>query len=133
MKLKFNDLINMPLSNIYAIRELELVLNYLNLDKDDHLLDIGCGSGRVCFMASKYVKKVVGADISKVVINFLNEKPKPDNVEFYVMDATKEPPDVFLNRFDKCICIDVLEHVGDPKMFLEFISKILKVGGGCLT
>lgn len=64
------------------------------------------------------------------VIKFRNENPKHRNVEFYAMDVTKEPPKEFLNRFDKCICIDVLEHVENPAKLLEFVSSVLKTGGG---
>lgn len=126
--MKFNELINAPISNLYSMRTLELVLSNLNLSKDDSVLEIGLGSGFETFMISKQSREVVGIDISEPLIKFLNKSPKLDNAKFYVMDSTKKPPNEFLGAFDKCICLDVLEHVEDPRGLLDFISKILRRG-----
>jgi 2-polyprenyl-3-methyl-5-hydroxy-6-metoxy-1,4-benzoquinol methylase len=127
--MKFKDLIKAPLTNLYHMRTLELVLSNLNLSKDDLVLEIGLGSGFETFMHSKRSKRVVGIDISEPLIKLLKKSLRLDNVKFYTVDATKEPPNKFLGEFDKCICLDVLEHVEDPKSFLIFIQKILRPGG----
>lgn len=131
--MKLNELMKAPLSNLYLMRTLELVLSSLNVSKDDSVLEIGLGTGFETFMISKRSKEVVGIDISEPLIVFLNKSLQLDNVKFYMMDATKKPPNDFLGKFDKCICLDVLEHVEDPKGLLNFIQKILKRGGGCLV
>lgn len=128
-ELKLKELVTAPISNLYLMRTVELVLCNLNLSKDDSILEIGIGSGFETYVLSKRSKKVVGIDISENLIKFLNKRLQLDNTNFYVMDATKEPPDEFMGVFDKCICLDVLEHVEDPENFLNFIQKILKRGG----
>jgi len=128
-ELKLKELVTAPISNLYLMRTLELVLSNLNLSKDDSILEIGIGSGFETFILSKRSKEVVGIDISEHLIKFLNKKLRLGNTDFYVMDATKEPPNEFMGVFDKCICLDVLEHVEDPENFLNFIQEILKREG----
>jgi SAM-dependent methyltransferase len=128
-ELKLKELVTAPMSNLYLMRTVELVLSNLNMSKDDSIFEIGIGSGFETYILSKRSKDVVGIDISERLIKFLNKRLQLDNTKFYVTDATKEPPGEFMGVFDTCICLDVLEHVEDPENFLNFIQKILKWGG----
>jgi SAM-dependent methyltransferase len=127
--MKFKELINAPLTNIYAMWELQLIMERLKFDREDEVLDVGTGNGFAGFILSKYVKKFVGIDISKPIIDFLKKVPKPNNVEFLEMDATLDPPKEMLCAFDKVICIDTLQYVKNPKSLINFIEKVLKQGG----
>lgn len=127
--MKFKEVINAPLTNIYAMWELQLVMEHLEFTEDDELIEVGTGNGFASFILSKYVKRVVGIDISKPMIDLLNKNPKPNNVEFCRIDATTEPPKELLNKFDKCICIDTLQYVKSPKNLIKFTIKVLKLGG----
>lgn len=129
MKLKFGELMKAPMIGVNAYRCIEICFDIFDISKEDICLDIGCGGGDIEYLLLKSVKKIIGIDISEAVIKFLNENPKPDNAEFYAMDATKEAPKEFLNRFDKCISINVMEHVENPVKLLEFVSSVLKMGG----
>jgi len=128
-ELRLKELIEAPISNLYSMRTLELVLSNLNLSEENSVLEIGLGTGFETFIVSKRSREVVGIDISEPLIRFLTENLRLDNVKFCTMNGTKEPPKEFLGAFDKCICLDVLEHVEDPKSFLSFIQKILRRGG----
>lgn len=129
MKLEFRELMKAPMMGVNAYRWMEICFDDLNPSKEDVCLDIGCGGGHIEFLLSKSVKKIIGIDLSEIVVKILNENSKLDNVEFYAINATKEAPKEFLNRFDKCICIDVMEHIENPEKLLEFVSLVLKVGG----
>ena len=61
--MKFNELLKAPLTNLYTMRSLELLLSNLNINKDDSVLDIGLGSGFETFILSKRAKEVVGIDV----------------------------------------------------------------------
>lgn len=130
MKLTFFELMQAPLSNLYAIRELQLILDGLSISGNDSIVEIGPGNGLGSLILSKYAKKVIGIDISEPLIKHLNKSQKLENVEFHVRDATKYPPEEFFEKFDVCICADVMEHVENPEKFLRFITKILRRGGG---
>lgn len=125
----FTELLRAPLSNLQSIKLLQLVLKHLSLSREDSVLSVGTGNGFDCFIISKYAQDVVGVDIAEPMIKFLNESPKPHNVRFYAVDTTTDPPSEFLNMFDKCICLEVLEHVEDPEGLLQFVEKSLRRGG----
>ena len=133
-QMNFSELMKAPIATLPSIWRVELVLNNLNISKDDSVLDIGLGTGFETFMLSNRSKEVVGIDISEPLIKYLNENLRLDNTKFYVWNATKETPIEFVSAFDRCICLDVLEHVEDPKAFLNFMTKTLRQGGWlCMT
>ena len=100
------ELTKAPIANLYLMRTLELVLNNLNLSKHDSTLEIRHGSGFETFIISKRSREVVAVDISEPLIGFFKKKLKLDNADFYRVDAT---------AFDKCICLDMLEHVEERR------------------
>lgn len=128
-RMKFNELLKAPIATLPSMWNLELVLCRLNINKDDSVLDVGLGTGFETFMLSNRSKEIVGIDISEPLVKFLNKHHRLDNASYIVQDATKEPPNEFFGAFDKCISLDVLEHVEDPKAFLNFITKTLRHGG----
>ena len=132
--MKFTDLLRRPLASLDELQRSKLCLDSIEFDKGDTVCEIGCGSGTTSFFLSDHCQEVAAIDISGPLIDFLISQPHADNLEFYVMDATQEPPVGLHNKFDKLICIDVMEHVEDTSGLLYFISKVLKVGGtGVIT
>jgi SAM-dependent methyltransferase len=53
------------------------------------LLDVGCGSGALSFIAAKRANKVIGIDISVAAIEYAR-KNSVENTSFFVMDADRE-------------------------------------------
>lgn len=128
--MRLTELLRAPLSSLHTLRETKLCLDFMQVNKGDTICEIGLGTGFTSLILSKRFKRVVGIDISMPLVEALCASRHPDNVEFYAIDATKEPPNELLNQFGRCICIDVLEHVEDPLGLLTFISRILRRGGG---
>lgn len=134
MKLKFGELLRAPMIGVNAYKVIEISLKNMNVSREDVVLDIGCGAGQFEFLLSKSVRKITGCDIAESLIKLHNQNPKPNNVEFVCLDATKEPPKEFVGVFDRVICTDVMEHVESPAALLSFVARILKVGGsGVIT
>jgi SAM-dependent methyltransferase len=89
------------------------LIQFVNLNDDDVLLDIGCGDGRVCIAATKLTGatataaatggggaaarrcRSIGLDVSPLCINMARqvarEEGLADRVEFYQTDATVDP------------------------------------------
>lgn len=131
---KFVELLRGPLVALGTLHRAKLCLDFLELDKNDVVCDIGCGTGLTTLLLAKRCRRVVGIDISEPSIEFLSNRPHPDNVEFWAIDATLDAPRSLYNKFDKCISMDVMEHAEDPLGLLRFISQILKKRGvGLIT
>lgn len=74
-------------------------------EEDDVVLDIGCGAGTYSIPISRHVSKVVGLDISPVMISRAKAKAESHgrtNCEFHVFDWTAEDP-ADLGEFDVVI------------------------------
>ena len=87
------------------------------------VLDVGCGDGGVLlYMKKKKDFKAIGADISNIVLDFLDSKGV-EVVKFDIndFDTIKNLPEV-----DYVMILEVLEHMPNPEKFLNMISKKAK-------
>jgi len=103
-----------------------LLKKITNWNKNEVVLDAGCGSGRFIRLLSPFVKEMHGIDISgealKIAKNF-----KIKNAIIKKGSILKIP--YRDNFFDKVICIDVIEHVKDDKKALEEMKRVVKRNG----
>lgn len=106
----------------------------LNLQKNQQVLDVGCGIGGSAFyIANMFHAHVLGMDLSTNMINFAleaYESSKKSQVQFEVSDATKRdfPPE----RFDAVYSRETFLHIKDKKALFEKILRWLKPGGQLL-
>ncbi len=110
-----------------------LILNQMHAFKNSsfHLLDIGCGPGKlVSHLITHFPKAMItGIDMSEKGIE-LAKKTNP-TVNFYAMNilTIKKIPDDLFNSVDVAICTEVLEHLDEPELFLKNAKKFLKNNG----
>jgi ubiquinone/menaquinone biosynthesis C-methylase UbiE len=81
--------------------EISFVLN--KMQKNDKILDLGCGYGRVSVRLAEKAKQVVGIDISPDNIQLAKEIYKNEGIQFYEMNAINLSFED--NQFDMTICI----------------------------
>ncbi|TRZ79829.1 SAM-dependent methyltransferase [bacterium] len=94
--------------------------------KNKSILCVGCGSGEECnYIKSLGVKRIVGIDISKELINYA-KKSYPD-IEFYVMNMEKL--DFPRSSFDFVYSSLVFHYLRDWTKALKGIYKVLKNDG----
>jgi len=120
-----------PLSNLYAIKELRLVLDHLKIESKDRVLEIGCGNGLGSIVVSKIANEVVGIDISLPIIVLLKDNYERHNLKFVCMDATQECPRSMREYFTKVFCIDVMEHLmceKRNKLLMFAINSLIRGG-----
>jgi trans-aconitate 2-methyltransferase len=103
----------------------------LHLRGDEHILDVGCGDGKVTAEIARAVPRgsVTGIDASAEMIAFAKktfpQKEMP-NLEFHVMDAREIE---LKKRFDLVFSNAALHWVDNHQKFLQGASTVLKAGG----
>jgi trans-aconitate methyltransferase len=108
------------------------VLEQLRIAADDHILDVGCGSGKISAYISQKVKhggSVLAIDKSHEMINFASQnfpiKIVP-NLRFKVQDA--ETP-FYKNRFNIVFSSFMLQWLKDKNSFFKNSYSSLKKEG----
>lgn len=92
-----------------------------NTSKNDHLLDIGCGTGILAHKLAQNKRKITGIDIVKKNIDVAKQKFSHENITYIWDDATKR---TYTNKFNAIVLSNVLEHIQDRHSFLLSIKPL---------
>lgn len=98
-----------------------------------NILDVGSGAGQLAQHLVKYTDQeanIVCSDLSHRMLCRARNRLKSDRVRFVTCDLTRLPFED--NSFDCVTCGYVLEHLPDPRLGLQELSRILKPGGRML-
>ena len=103
----------------------------LKLRGDEHILDVGCGDGKVTAELARAVPRglVLGVDASPEMIGFAQktfQKSENSNLEFQIADARKISTET---KFDLVFSNAALHWVDDHEKFLRGAASVLKNGG----
>jgi SAM-dependent methyltransferase len=101
----------------------------LELKGDELILDFGCGSGRISYWIAPKVKKVVGLEITREMIDLAEKNRVAENVEFIVYDGVRFP--VVPYPFDLILSVGVLQTMKEEllKRTLSGLAQYLKKDG----
>lgn len=102
-------------------REVLKLLETFN--KEQRLLEVGCGNGRLLVAIVELGFDAVGIDVSSEAIARCHEK----GLRAECVDVGEGIP--YDEQFDICVSVEVIEHILDPYHFLAQINKSLKPGG----
>jgi len=102
----------------------EDVLGWLAPQKDEHVLDIGCGTGTLTEKIAASGAVVTGIDASPEMI--AKAKQAYQNIEFFVRDATDFS---FDKKFDAAFSNATFHWIKDQQKVLQCIYNSLKQGG----
>lgn len=117
-------------------KQVDFIINALNLSGKERILDLACGYGRHSLEFARRGYSVVGVDITQSFIKDATESAKKENlnVEFICTDIRnyqcKQEFDVVLNMADGAI--GYLENDAENNKIFEVIGKALKPGGKSL-
>lgn len=99
-----------------------------NLNGDEKILDIACGSGFGTNILSENTKaQVYGGDLSDEAINLCDSKWKRDNLSYLQMDGTKLPFED--NTFDVIVSFETIEHTTLYNEMLLELKRVIKPSG----
>lgn len=106
-------------------------LNFLALQKDMAVLEIGCGFGRTLPMLYEITKNITAIDISENMIEEAKKKySNLENIKYHVCEAEKTP--LRSNTFSYVICYAVFDALYQHLALLE-INRLLEIGGQAIV
>ena len=102
----------------------EDVLGWLAPQKDEDILDVGCGTGMLTEKITEAGAIVTGMDASPEMIN--KAKQTYSNIEFFVKDASNFS---FDKKFDAAFSNATFHWIKNQQNVLQCIYDVLKSGG----
>ncbi|OMF07227.1 SAM-dependent methyltransferase [Paenibacillus amylolyticus] len=108
----------------------EELFEFIQLNKEDELLDLGAGTGYISFAFAKYVKNVVAFDYDEDILQYLEMKAKEKGITNIEITAAnfKEMP-LENERFEKAVASISLHEVQPLSIVLDEIHRVLKDKG----
>lgn len=94
-------------------------------DVHPHMLEVGCGLGNFLIEASRAGFDVQGIDVSADAVATANAALGEDRARAGMLEDADFKPE----QFDIVVLADVIEHVRNPKMFMQHVRTLLKPGG----
>lgn len=89
------------------------------------MLDVGCGDGTsIAPVIREHSFDYVGVDVSDTAVGFARR----NNLDARTIeDASELPFDD--DSFDAALCLEVFEHLSDPRIAAAEIARVLRAGG----
>lgn len=113
-------------------RELvQLILTYINLDKNAKIIDLCCGQGRHAFLFAQEGFEVYGFDLSRTLLQVAKYKNDQSNNTFFIQADMRYLPamhsfDLLLNLFTS---FGYFETDIENKIVFQQFHQVLNTGG----
>lgn len=123
---------------VYAHRDedearqlVQLILTYINLDKNAKIIDLCCGQGRHAFLFAQEGFEVYGFDLSRTLLQVAKYKTDQSNNTFFIQADMRYLPamhsfDLLLNLFTS---FGYFETDIENKTVFQQFHQALKTGG----
>lgn len=110
-------------------RRARKIIEEINPQSDEKIVDLGCGTGYYLYLLSSLPVnlKLTGFDADVKAMDEAKLLPEGNKINFIVGDMHKMS--FKNNSFNKAVCSEVLEHLGNDELALQEIYRVLKPGG----
>lgn len=115
-------------------RDLDKLLGALgvSVQQQDHVLEIGCGVGRLTRVLARRAASITALDVSQRMLDKAAElNPGLSNVTWTLGDGSSLQP-IPPSSVDVCISHVVFQHIPDPAITLGYVremGRVLRPGG----
>jgi SAM-dependent methyltransferase len=119
-------------SETTGVETLQLHLDRYRFAKENLLpgtaLDLACGVGygTAVLASSAHTTKAIGVDISPEAIAYAGNRYASERATFLCSPALEFKPE---DTFNNIVSLETIEHVDDPRAFLQHLVSLLKPGG----
>lgn len=104
------------------------IIEFLQKIPNGHVLDYGCGLGYLLSAIPNSWEKY-GYDISSFSQNYIKENFPEINIINDLDIENNQPKNIYQEKFDVVICYHVIEHIVNPKIFLQNLRSLVKPNG----
>ena len=93
------------------------------------VLDVGCGGGILSEPLARMGGKVTGIDVTEKLVQVAKLHAKNSKLNITYQHASAETLADAGKTYDVVICSEVIEHVPDPQVLVDTLSKLVKPNG----
>ncbi len=93
------------------------------------VLDLGCGGGYMSEALSRRGAAVTGVDPCKALLETAAAHARRGGLDIDYREGVGEAIPLGDGSMDSVVCVDVLEHVRDPRKVIAEIRRVLRPGG----
>jgi ubiquinone/menaquinone biosynthesis C-methylase UbiE len=111
-------------------RMLTTVLSGYGIGRDEHVIDLGCGTGNLTQVLSHILGpegRITAVDFSPEMIAVASEKMSDPRIRWLVADAAALPLED--KSTDRIICFSAWPHFADPHAVGRELSRVLRPHG----
>jgi 2-polyprenyl-3-methyl-5-hydroxy-6-metoxy-1,4-benzoquinol methylase len=99
------------------------------LDASDVLVDVGCGGGGPLEFAARHAGQIVALDIDPVALEKCRTNLEPNSIsQITFMNGSSDAIPLNDQIATKVMCLEVLEHVDDPRLAMSELFRIGQPG-----
>ena len=107
----------------------DAMLDKITFDKSHTVMDFGCGTGLVGLSIAPFVKKLIGADLSKAMLEAFDTKARELNIPNAQTLHLEVDSDFSHLELDAIVSSMAVHHVENPSKLFDKFSKSIKSGG----
>lgn len=117
-------------ANMLDEEQLQFLLDQLNLNETHHVLDLGCGIGKITEYIHESTKaNMTGIDFAFGAIELAKSRTKNNENINFITANLNDLKNSIQKKFDVIILIDSLYFVSDTENFIRILKSHLKPNG----
>ena len=124
---KYDRWFETPIGALVKNYENELLLDFLKPQPDEHILDVGCGTGIFTGNILRFGSRVTGLDISFPMLKRAEVKTK--GLPFRAVAGDMRYLPFADDSFDKAVSMTALEFIAEGRAAVADLFRVTKKGG----